>query len=62
MGNNYVSVPIKKECYCCKKEKEGTLINSIKNGLLEQRFVCASCNHLKPSMDAEPDHITLGEE
>ena len=61
LPNLYKPITIKNKCYCCHQEKECVLIDSIKNGIVEQRFSCASCNHLKPSMDAEPDHIILGE-
>lgn len=54
----------KKECYCCHKVKEGKVIivdlEYIKGKdsdsditRTELRFVCHSCNHLKPKNNKE---------
>jgi len=35
---------VKKECFCCKKVKEGGTI-------IEDRYVCNSCNHIGEKND-----------
>jgi hypothetical protein len=55
---------MKNKCYCCHKEKECILIDSIKNNMVEQRPICNLCNHLKlnrPSLQGKPKEIRLGE-
>ena len=56
-----IPTPTEKICYCCKKEKQCTYIKLNEQNIDNEVPVCNSCNHLKPSMDANPDHITIGE-